>query len=135
MALVDHLLQFSNKQTIAAGNSTNTLDTVHKSVGTAGLPLCLQGHLLSPDGATVTVTIEHSDSETSGFTTVASSKAFTAAELNKGAYFMANHASKRFIRLKYAVTGTPTGAISAWLGNAADIRVNYDAVTGPGVPV
>nr|WP_258577673.1 hypothetical protein [Acinetobacter baumannii] len=58
MSLVDHLLQFSDKQAIAAGASTNTLDTVHKSVGTAGLPVCLQGHVVGPANATVTVTLE-----------------------------------------------------------------------------
>lgn len=60
MALVDKLLQFSDKQAIAAGASTFTLDTVHKSVGTAGLPICLQGHVVGPANATVTVTLEES---------------------------------------------------------------------------
>lgn len=55
MALVDKLLQFSDKQAIAAGASTFTLDTVHKSVGTAGLPVCLQGHVVGPANATVIV--------------------------------------------------------------------------------
>ena len=64
MALVDHLLQFSDKQAIAAGNSTNTLDTVHKSVGTAGLPVCLQGHIVAPSNATVTVTLQESNDGT-----------------------------------------------------------------------
>ncbi|MDC4522602.1 hypothetical protein OHW69_03785 [Acinetobacter baumannii] len=134
MALVDHLLQFSDKQTIAVGASTNTLDTVHKSVGTAGLPVCLQGHVVGPANATVTVTLEDSADGTT-FTAAAASKAFTAAELNKGTFFYVNSATKRFIRLSYAVANAPTGKISAWLGNDADVRVNYDAVVGPGTPV
>ncbi|QHI17196.1 Bbp16 family capsid cement protein [Acinetobacter haemolyticus] len=134
MALVDHLLQFSDKQTIAAGASTNTLDTVHKSVGTAGLPICLQGHVVAPANATVTVTLQESDDGTT-FTNAAASKAFSAAELNKGAFFYVNSATKRFIRLAYAVANAPTGTISAWLGNQADVSVDYAAVTGPGVPV
>ncbi|WPQ00809.1 hypothetical protein SOI75_06910 [Acinetobacter pittii] len=134
MALVDKLLQFSDKQAIAAGASTFTLDTVHKSVGTAGLPICLQGHVVGPANATVTVTLQHSDDNVT-FTTAATSKAFTAAELNKGTFFYANSATKRYVRLQYAVANAPTGTISAWLGNKADIRVNYAAVTGPGTPV
>lgn len=134
MALVDHLLQFSDKQTIAAGASTNTLDTVHKSVGTAGLPICLQGHVVAPANATVTVTLQESDDGTT-FTSAAASKAFSAAELNKGTFFYVNSATKRFIRLSYAVANAPTGTISAWLGNQADVSVDYAAVTGPGVPV
>ncbi|EHU1613539.1 hypothetical protein A0118_RS02495 [Acinetobacter baumannii] len=134
MALVDKLLQFSDKQAIAAGTSTFTLDTVYKSVGTAGLPVCLQGHVVGPANATVTVTLEESDDGTT-FKAAAASKAFTAAELNKGTFFYVNNATKRFIRLSYAVANAPTGSISAWLGNKADIRVNYAAVTGPGTPV
>ncbi|HHP4452116.1 TPA: Bbp16 family capsid cement protein, partial [Acinetobacter baumannii] len=33
------------------------------------------------------------------------------------------------------VANAPTGSISAWLGNEADIRTNYDAVSGATVPV
>ncbi|ELY3911566.1 TPA: Bbp16 family capsid cement protein [Acinetobacter baumannii] len=134
MALVDKLLQFSDKQAIAAGASTFTLDTVHKSVGTAGLPICLQGHVVGPANATVTVTLEESADDTT-FTAAAASKVFKAAELNKGTFFYVNSATKRFIRLSYAVANAPTGSISAWLGNEADIRTNYDAVSGATVPV
>lgn len=134
MALVDKLLQFSDKQAIAAGASTFTLDTIYKTVGTAGLPVCLQGHVVAPANATVTVTLQHSDDNVT-FTTAATSKAFTAAELNKGTFFYVNSATKRYVRLSYAVANAPTGTISAWLGNKADIRVNYAAVTGPGTPV
>lgn len=134
MALIDRLLQFSDKQTIAAGASTNTLDTKFKTVGTASLPICLQGQTVAPSAATVTVTVEHSD-DNSTFVPAATSKAFKAAELNKGAFFYANSATKRYVRLSYAVSGTPTGTITAWLGNEADIKVDYKATVGAGQPV
>ncbi|MFU8927758.1 Bbp16 family capsid cement protein [Acinetobacter puyangensis] len=136
MALVDHLLQFSDKQALATGNSTNTLDTKFKNVGTAGLPVILKGHSIAPSSITVAVKLQHSDTEAGTYTDVSTSKAFSAAELAKGSYFPVTTNTKRFIRLAYTVTGTVTaGAISAWIGNEADMRSDYQAVIGPGVPV
>lgn len=136
MALVDRLLQFSDKQALASGNSTNVLDTKFKNVGTAGLPVVLKGHSILPTTVTVTVKLQHSDAEGSGYTDVCASKDFTVAELAKGTYFPVTTNTKRFIRLVYTVTGTVTGGtISAYIGNAADMRSDYQAVVGPGVPV
>lgn len=134
--LVDYLLLFSDKQALASGNSTNTLDTKFKSVGTAGLPVCLKGHGIAPNTITVAVKLQHSDTEGGTYTDVSTSKAFSVAELAKGAYFPVTTNTKRFIRLAYTVTGTVTaGSISAWIGKAADMRADYQAVVGPGVPV
>lgn len=136
MALVDRLLQFSDKQALASGNSTNVLDTKFKNVGTAGLPILVKGHTLAPDTLTVAVKLQHSDAEASGYTDVSTSKAFSVAELAKGSYFPVTTNTKRYLRLVYTVTGTvTTGTISAWIGNAADMRADYQAVVGPGVPV
>lgn len=136
MALVDRLLQFSDKQALASGNSTNVLDTKFKNVGTAGLPVVLKGHSILPTTVTVSVKLQHSDAEASGYTDVCASKDFTVAELAKGTYFPVTTNTKRFIRLVYTVTGTVTGGtISAYIGNAADMRSDYQAVVGPGVPV
>lgn len=136
MALVDHLLLFSEKQALASGNSTNTLDCIHKNVGTAGLPIILKGHSILPTTVTVAVKLQHSDSEATGFTDVAASKAYSVAELAKGTYFPVTTDTKRYLRLVYTVTGTVTGGtISAYIGNDADMRNNYQAVVGAGEPV
>lgn len=136
MSLVDNLLLFSEKQALASGNSTNVLDTKFKNVGTAGLPILLKGHSISPNTITVSVKLQHSDAEASGYVDVATSKAFSVAELAKGSNFPVTTNTKRYLRLVYTVTGTvTTGTISAWIGNAADMRADYQAVVGSGTPV
>ena len=112
------------------------MDCIYKNIGTAGLPIILKGHSILPTTVTVTVKLQHSDSETTGFTDVAASKDYSVAELAKGTYFPVTTDTKRYLRLVYTVTGTVTGGtISAYIGNDADMRNNYQAVVGAGEPV
>lgn len=128
--LVDYLLTFSDKQALATGNSTTTLDTKAKSTGDAGVPIILFGHNLAPSNLTVAVKLQHSD-DNSAFTDAAASKTFSVAELANGRAFYAPVSLKRYIRLAYTVTGTvTTGAITAFMGNAQDIPANYAAAYG-----
>lgn len=136
MSLVDRTLQFSNRQTVGNVISTDVLDERFATNGLSNMPIMLQGHAMTPNNttATVTVTLQHSDDNVT-FTTLAVSKPITVAELNKGTYFHSANTNKRYLRLSYAVAGSPAGQISAWVGNMADMKADYRAVIGPGVPV
>lgn len=128
--LVDSLLTFSDKQALATGNSSNTLDTKFKSTGAVGTPIIMFGHGITPNTVTVMARLQHSD-DNSTFTDASTSKAFSVAELAKGQAFYAPANLKRYLRVVYTVTGTVTaGQISAFMGNKQDVPATYAAAYG-----
>ena len=114
--MIDYQLIFSDKQTLAAGDSTNTLDQKYKWNQACGF-LQVIGHGVT--GATsVTVTLKESDDnstwesrETQTFSDIAA--------LNKGLTAMALlRPLKRYVKLTYAIGGTVSaGTITAYLTN------------------
>lgn len=106
--ILDKFLQLSVDQA-ASGNSTNTVDFGQKTpnLGLNTQPLyvvvaCKNGWA---SGDTLTVEIEHSDQETTGFTTVSSSGA-RPVSVGTLLNIPMPMEHKRYVRLKYTKTGT-----------------------------
>lgn len=113
---LDAQLLFSDKQTFAAADSTNTLDQKYKFNSAAGFVQII-GHGIT--GATsVTVTVKESDDGTTWVNRETQTFSDMAA-VNSGQCAIAlNKPIKRFVKLTYANGGTVTaGTITAFLTN------------------
>lgn len=114
--MIDFQLLFSDKQTLAAGDSTNTLDQKYEFNNAGGF-IQIIGHNIT--GATgITVTVKESangttwvDRETQTFSDIAA--------VNAGQCAIAmGKPLKRFCKLTYAVAGTVSGGtVTAFLTN------------------
>lgn len=118
MGTIDSQLLYSDKQTLAAADSTNTIDLKYKFNGTAGF-LQLIGFGIT--GATaVTVTIK--DSPDGVTFTSRETQTFTTADTNSGQAAIAlAKPLQRFSKLSYTLTGTITaGVITAFITNTLE---------------
>lgn len=118
MGMIDKNLMYSDKQTLAAADSTNTIDFKYKFNGTGGF-LQLVGFGIT--GATaVTVTVKES---VDGTTWVSREvQTFTTADVNSGQAAIAlAKPLQRFSKLTYALGGTITaGVITAFITNTLE---------------
>lgn len=117
--MIDAQLIFSDKQTLAAGDSTNTLDQKYKWNQACGF-LQVIGHGVT--GATsVTVTLKESD-DNSTWESRETQTFGDIAALNKGLTAMALlRPLKRYVKLTYAIGGTVSaGTITAYLTNKVE---------------
>lgn len=122
--MIDAQLLFSDKQTFAAADSTNTLDQKYKFNGTGGF-LQIIGHGIT--GATaVTVTVKESDDGTNWISREVQTFSDIPA-VNSGQCAIAiGKPLRRFVKLTYAATGTVTaGTITAFLTNNVENRSVY----------
>jgi len=119
MGMIDSQLIYSDKQTLAAGDSTNTIDFKYKYNGTGGF-IQLIGHQVA--GATgITVTVKDSDDgstwrdrETQTFNDI------NALNSSQCAIALARPL-RRFTKLTYAVAGTVSGgSITAFITNQVE---------------
>lgn len=118
MGMIDKNLLFSDKQTLAAADSTNTIDWKYKFNGACGF-LQLIGFGIT--GATaVTVTVKDSPDGTTW--TSRETQTFTTADMNSGQAAIAmSKPLQRYAKLTYALTGTITaGVITAFLTNTLE---------------
>lgn len=118
MGMIDKNLMYSDKQTLAAADSTNTIDFKYKFNGTGGF-LQLVGFGIT--GATaVTVTVKDS---VDGATWISrETQTFTTADVNSGQAAIAlAKPLQRFSKLSYALTGAITaGVITAFITNTLE---------------
>lgn len=118
MGMIDKNLMYSDKQTLAAADSTNTIDFKYKFNGTGGF-LQLVGFGIT--GATaVSVTVKDSVDGTTWISR--ESQTFTTADVNSGQAAIAlAKPLQRFSKLTYALTGTITaGVITAFITNTLE---------------
>lgn len=128
--MYDKQLEFSDKQTLAAADSTNTLNLIHPYNGTGGF-IEFIGHGITSGVTGVSVTVK--DCATEGGTYVARETInFTDIKaLNKGiASLSLSKPLRQYVKLTYAVTGTPAGKISAYITNVLNRPNIYPATTG-----
>lgn len=114
--MIDYQLLFSDKQTFAAADSTNTLDQKYKFNNAGGF-IQIIGHAIT--GATaITVTVKESDDGTTWINRETQTFSDMAA-VNSGQCAIAmGKPLKRFCKLTYAATGTVSGGtITAFLTN------------------
>lgn len=118
MGAMDKQLVFSDKQTLAAGDSTNTLDFKYKFNNTGGF-LQLHGHGVTGSTA-VTVTVKESDDGSTWADR--ETMTFATADFNKGTCAIAlAKPLKRYAKLTYALTGAITaGTVTAFLTNVIE---------------
>lgn len=125
--MYDKQLEFSSKQTLAAADSTNTLNLGHPYNGTGGF-IEFIGHGITSAVTGVTVTVKDSvdgvtfaNRESITFTDIAA--------LNDGlASLSLSKPLRQYVKLTYAVTGTPAGSISAFITNSVNRPNIYPAV-------
>lgn len=121
----DALLTFSNNQAVAAGPSTNVIDLGPLSGGNtsrqigAGVPLFVA--MVFPVAVTgvLDVSIQTSDSDTSGWATVSTTSLPTTATAagKKSAIALPLTGLKRYLRLNYATATAGT----IWAGIVQDV--------------
>lgn len=127
--MYDKQTTFSEKQTLAAADSTNTLNLIHPFNGSCGF-IEFIGHGIGAAVTGVTVTVKDS----ADGTTFANRETIAISDieaLNKGyASLSINKPLRQYVKLTYAVTGTASGQISAYLTNSIERPNIYPAATG-----
>lgn len=110
--ILDSHLELSNKQAVTAtAESTNTIDFTQKAPDLGGAPTRLYAVMTVSEtfaGLTsLTLALQHSNLENSGFTTALAGEAIPLAGLKAGAQYVLplpmRH--KRFVRGQYTVNG------------------------------
>lgn len=125
----DLQLVLSDKQTLAAADSTNTLNLIHPYSGTSGF-IEFVGHKVGPLVTAVTVTVKDSANGTD-FVARESITITDIKALNKGlASLSISKPLRQYVKLTYAVTGTAAGQISAYITNKINSPSIYPMKTG-----
>lgn len=132
--LIDRLLTVSRDQVLTVtATSTDTLDLQKASTGVGRLPFLVRGKNLLPTTATITLQLQESD-DNSTFTTINSSRAYTAAELNGGlaGEVVLPIRPKRYVRLNYVVASGPltSGTVYAHVSDGRDVQATYPIYPG-----
>ncbi len=125
----DNQLVLSDKQTLAAADSTNTINLIHPYSGTCGFVEFI-GHGIGALVTGITVTVKDS---ADGTTFVAREAInFTDIKaLNKGlASLSISKPLRQYVKLTYAVTGAASGAISAYITDKINRPNIYPAKSG-----
>jgi hypothetical protein len=121
--IIDKQNEFSVAQVLASGAaaSTNTIDLGYAGADAGtGKTLFLVVQATADQGGTdptLTVALQQSDAESSGFANVFSSPAYAAFDAGQSKVFPLPATSGRYLRLNYTVggTATPTAAVSAFI--------------------
>lgn len=125
----DSQLVLSDKQTLASADSTFTLNLVHPYNGTCGY-IEFIGHAIGAGVTGVTVTVKDSANGTD-FVARESIALTDIKALNKGfASLSISKPLRQYVKLTYAVTGTASGAISAFITNEINRPNIYPATSG-----
>lgn len=132
--LIDKLLVLSMDQAITVtATSTDTLDLLKATTSVNRLPVLLRGKNLLPTTATITLQLQES-SDNSSWTTIETSRAYTAAELNSGVIgeVMMPVKPKRYVRLNYVVASGPitAGTVFAHVSDHRDVQAAYPVYPG-----
>ena len=115
---------FSDKQALtASAASTNIIDTIAANYGEGNpIDVCIEVTVASSGGTTPTYVVALQESADEAFSSplvVLQTKAFSQAEFAKNANLMKFGLPtpiKRYIRMYYTVTGSPTGGkVTAYL--------------------
>lgn len=127
----DKQLVLSDQQTLAAADSTNTINLIHPYNGTAGY-IEFIGHQIESAVTGITVTVKDS----ADGVTFASRETITITDikaLNKGyASLSLSKPLRQFVKLTYAVTGTASGKITAYITNKITNPSIYPMTDGRG---
>lgn len=125
----DKQLVLSDKQTLAAADSTNTINLIHPYSGTCGF-IEFIGHKIGAAVTGVTVTVKDS----ADGTTFASRESITFSDikaLNKGlASLSVSKPLRQYVKLSYTVAGTASGSITAYITNDINRPSIYPAKSG-----
>ena len=128
--MYDKQLEFSDKQTLAAADSTNTLNLIHPYSGTCGFVEFI-GHNIGALVTGVTVTVKDCDTAAGTYVARETITFNDIKALNKGlAALSLSKPLRQYVKLTYAVTGTASGAISAYITNVLSRPNIYPATSG-----
>lgn len=124
--ITDYLMYFSDKQVLSAAKESDFTLDFHQAAPTTGMfpqPLYVVTVVGKDITGKMTVEIETSDQETTGFKSIAKSEEYDAPKAGTQVIMRMPRHHKRYLRVKYTGSPSGSGTVTSFVTTGVDDNV------------